>query len=124
MFFARARAAVAPRAGEVAFSLQYPGFRKMLRAAGKMGGALLAALCCALSSGEMSAGAVAAPTKLVVVQHGLYGGAASMRFLESELKLQGGEDVLVHCCGANEGARTRDGVAAGAGARALVRPTA
>lgn len=53
-----------------------------------------------------------AATKLVVLQHGLYGGAINLRVLQKELQLAGGDDVLVHSAASNEG-RTRDGVAAG-----------
>ena len=58
------------------------------------------------------ASAVVAPTKLVVLQHGLYGAAVNMAVLQQELERQGGGEVLVHSGVANEG-RTRDGVAAG-----------
>lgn len=60
-----------------------------------------------------SATALVAPTKLVVLQHGLYGAAVNMAVLQEELQRLGGADVLVHLAGANEGTRTRDGVAAG-----------
>ena len=52
------------------------------------------------------------PTKLVVLQHGIYGGSVNLAVLQSELQKRGGGDVLVHSAAANEGL-TRDGVAAG-----------
>lgn len=55
-----------------------------------------------------------APTRLVVLQHGLYGGASNLGVLAEDLErlCSPAGDVLVHCAAANEG-RTRDGVAAG-----------
>ena len=85
---------------------------------------LLIQLCCrivarALTLSDMafvfvclSPTALVAPTKLVVLSHGLYGAAINMAVLKEELQRLGGADVRVHCAAANEG-RTRDGVAAG-----------
>ena len=57
-----------------------------------------------------SVSGLSAPTKLVVLSHGLYGGATNLQTLEDQLRLS--SDVLVHQSASNEG-RTRDGVAAG-----------
>ena len=54
----------------------------------------------------------ASPDHLVVLQHGLYGGASNLAVLRQCLVGIGGDNVLVHLASANEG-MTRDGVAAG-----------
>ena len=54
----------------------------------------------------------ALPTKLVILSHGLYGGASNLQVLQDQLVRIGGSDVLVHQASDNEG-NTRDGVAAG-----------
>ena len=59
----------------------------------------------------LSASALA-PTRLVVLQHGLYGGATNLQVLADALVSEGGGSVLAHQAEANEG-RTRDGIAAG-----------
>jgi len=59
------------------------------------------------------ASAQGSPTTLIVLQHGLYGSAASMRTIEAAITRQFGGQAIVHCCTANEGLQTRDGVAAG-----------
>ena len=56
--------------------------------------------------------ALVAPTKLIVLSHGLYGGATNLQVLEELLVRQGGGDLLVHQAACNEGF-TRDGVSAG-----------
>ena len=56
--------------------------------------------------------APASPRHLVVLTHGLYGGAANLIVLEQKLQAIGGPTVLVHRAQCNEG-QTRDGVAAG-----------
>jgi len=58
-------------------------------------------------------GSASMPKHLVVLQNGLYGSAINLVVLEQKLRLIGGSDVLVHRATSNEGARTRDGVAAG-----------
>lgn len=50
---------------------------------------LLSLLC-------LSPAALVAPTKLVVLQHGLYGAAINMAVLQQELERLGGGEVLVH----------------------------
>ena len=50
---------------------------------------LLSLLC-------LSPAALVAPTKLVVLQHGLYGAAVNMAVLQQELERLGGGEVLVH----------------------------
>jgi len=49
---------------------------------------LLSLLC-------LSPAALVAPTKLVVLQHGLYGAAVNMAVLQQELERLGGGEVLV-----------------------------
>ena len=44
----------------------------------------------------LSPAALVAPTKLVVLQHGLYGAAINMAVLQQELERLGGGEVLVH----------------------------
>ena len=56
--------------------------------------------------------ALVAHSRLVVLQHGLYGGAVNLAVLQDALAALGGDDVLVHSAEANQG-RTRDGVVAG-----------
>jgi hypothetical protein len=53
------------------------------------------------------------PTKLIVLQHGLYGSASNLLVLKQNLEQLGGDSVLVHSATCNEGRLTRDGVAAG-----------
>ena len=44
----------------------------------------------------VSPAALVAPTKLVVLQHGLYGTAVNMAVLQQELERLGGTEVLAH----------------------------
>ena len=45
----------------------------------------------------VSPAAVVAPTKLVVLQHGLYGAAVNMAVLQQELERLGGTEVAASC---------------------------
>lgn len=54
-----------------------------------------------------------APTRLIVLQHGLYGSASNLLVLKQNLEQLGGDSVVVHSATSNEGSRTRDGVEAG-----------
>ena len=53
-----------------------------------------------------------APTRLVVIQHGLYGDAVNMHVLRTQIESAASGDTLVHLASSNEGL-TRDGIAAG-----------
>lgn len=55
----------------------------------------------------------AAPTHLVVLQHGLYGGASNLAVLQNKLHELGHSDVIAHLAESNENLLTRDGVEAG-----------
>jgi len=44
----------------------------------------------------VSPAALVAPTKLVVLQHGLYGAAVNMAVLQQELERLGGTEVRAH----------------------------
>ena len=44
----------------------------------------------------LSPAALVAPTKLVVLQHGLYGAAVNMAVLQQELERLGGTEVRAH----------------------------
>mmetsp|Transcript_56761 Transcript_56761/g.130342 ORF Transcript_56761/g.130342 Transcript_56761/m.130342 type:complete len:374 (-) Transcript_56761:188-1309(-) len=54
-----------------------------------------------------------APSKLVVLQHGLYGSATNLRVLEDALQALAPTDVLVYAARASEGTLTRDGISRG-----------
>ena len=56
--------------------------------------------------------ALAPPTRLICLQHGLYGDALHLSPFAEQLQRLSDETTLVHLASANEG-RTRDGVAAG-----------